>query len=122
MWKFQGGWPIHMMTPNRVQKLLGVSRGEEGLVGWPVSDRVPVGGLVGSPTYIPFCAFDASTFPHKNLKLEKDRLGNFGGSGGGGVWILNMPPPLEIEIQVGAVCCSSFVSSNNCPTARTPSR
>ena len=49
---WQGGRPVQILDPNRVQKLLGVWRGGGG-GGVGGSAGVPRGGSVGTPTYIP---------------------------------------------------------------------
>ena len=44
----QGGWPVQILDPNRVQKLLGVWRGG-GELGRPVSRWGPQRGVSGYP-------------------------------------------------------------------------
>ena len=49
----KGGQSVRILTPNRVLKLLGVCRGGGGRRVGRSAAGVPLGGLMGTPTYIP---------------------------------------------------------------------
>ena len=56
----QGGHPVRIQHPNRLQKLLGVWRGWGGVrwVGWSPA-RIPKGGGVPQHTYLKMIPIDA---------------------------------------------------------------